>query len=205
MSASASRIEATSSTADESQLTSLLCSVARQEADALGRFYDLTLSRVYGLILRVVRNPADAEEVVSDLYLQVWEKASDYCAERGSVLAWLKTMAWSRAVDRQRRERRHGIEMPLHPDEDDDAYTECEGLTVEQAAEAWSSGRAVKVAFMELSDIQRKILTLAFHEDMTHQDIAELTSLPLGTVKSHARRGLTALRAALGVQDSSDV
>ena len=198
MRASASQHEPVSVAADdEDQLSSLLQAVAGHDAQALARFYDLSLGRVYGLILRVVRNPADAEEVVSDLYLQVWDKAADYCRERGSVIAWLKTLAWSRAVDRQRRNVRHSNEMALHPEDGEDTYTECEGLTVEQAVEAWSSSRAVQAAFAALSDIQKQVLTLAFHEDMTHQDIAALTQLPLGTVKSHARRGLACLRQAL--------
>jgi RNA polymerase sigma-70 factor (ECF subfamily) len=188
---------ANSADVDECQLTGLLRAIAGRDAEALGRFYDLTLGRVYGLILRVVRNPADAEEVAGDLYLQVWEKAPEYRAERGSVLAWLKTLAWSRAVDRQRRDRRRGMETPLHPEGDEDAYTQCEGLTVEQAAEAWSSERAIQAAFAALTDVQKQVLTLAFHEDMSHQDIAEHTRLPLGTVKSHARRGLACLRQAL--------
>ena len=74
------------------------------------------LSRIYRLILRVVRNPADAEEVVGDVYLQVWEKACDFRSDRGCVLAWLKTLAWSRAVDRQRRGRKYAGEWkPLLP------------------------------------------------------------------------------------------
>lgn len=197
MQASVSHAKPLPSAGDEEQLASLLRSVAGRDAQALARFYDLSLGCVYGLILRVVRNPADAEEVVSDLYLQVWDKAAEYCRERGSVLAWLKTLAWSRAVDRQRKCSRHAGEVELHPEAVEDAYTECEGLSVEQTAEAWSSARAVQATFATLSDIQRQVLTLAFHQDMSHQDIATLTRLPLGTVKSHVRRGLASLRQAL--------
>jgi RNA polymerase sigma-70 factor (ECF subfamily) len=193
------------SASDESELQGLLCLIGQRDEQALGRFYDQSLSRVYGLILRVVRNPADAEEVVSDLYLQVWERASDYQPARGSVTAWLKTMAWSRAVDRQRRGRRFVREVDLHPDQEDAAYTECESLSAEAAAQAWSSAQAVQQAFKALTEVQKRILTLAFHQDMTHQDIAALTQLPLGTVKSHARRGLAALRDALGVESSDHV
>lgn len=190
---------------DEGELQTLLKAISGREQNALGLLYDRTLGRVYGLILRVVRNPADAEEVVSDLYLQVWERAGDYHPERGSVIAWLKTMAWSRAVDRQRRSRRFANEVELHPDREDAAYMECESLSAEAAVSAWSSASAVQAAFSVLSDVQKKILTLAFHQDMTHQDIAALTELPLGTVKSHARRGLTALREALGAEGRDHV
>ena len=190
---------------EQAELQALLLHIADRDESALGRFYDLTLSRIYGLILRVVRNPADAEEVVGDVYLQVWEKACDFRSERGCVLAWLKTLAWSRAVDRQRRGRKYAMEVELHPEGTEPAYTQCEGQHAEAALLAWSSADAVAKAFQVLSDVQKQILTLAFHQDMSHQDIAQQTGLPLGTVKSHARRGLAALRTALGGGSSDDV
>ena len=182
-------------------LAGLLARIARGDAQAVAALYDVSLPLVYGLVLRLLRNPADAEEVVGDLYLQVWEHAADFDPGRGGALAWLRTLAWSRAVDRQRRQRRHGLDVPLHPDDDAAAYASmaCEALEPEAAAEAWSSARAVRAAFDHLSDIQRRILTLAFQQDMSHHDIALATGLPLGTVKSHARRGLQALRAVLEV------
>lgn len=189
----------------QAELQAVLLRIASRDEQALGLFYDLTLSRIYGLILRVVRNPADAEEVVGDVYLQVWEKACDFRAERGCVLAWLKTLAWSRAVDRQRRGRKYAMEVELHPEGTETAYTECEGQTAEAALMAWSSADAVAKAFHVLSDVQKQILTLAFQQDMSHQDIAQQTGLPLGTVKSHARRGLAALRTALGGRSIDDV
>lgn len=183
---------------DEGELRGLLSQVAKHDEQALGSFYDRTLSRVYGLILRVVRNPADAEEVVSDLYLQVWERAGDYQPERGPAIAWLRTLAWSRAVDRQRRSRRFAREVELHPEAADGAYAECESQSAELAVMAWSSAQAVQRSFSALSDAQKRILTLAFQQDMSHQEISVATRIPLGTVKSHARRGLAALRQALG-------
>jgi RNA polymerase sigma-70 factor (ECF subfamily) len=190
---------------EELALRQLLARIAAGEQQALGQFYDQTLAKVYGLILRVLRNPADAEEVVSDLFLQVWEKARDYQPDRGGALAWLRTLAWSRAVDRQRRQRRHALEMELHPEDGEDTYADCEQLQPETAAAAWSSARAVQAAFGNLSEVQKQILTLAFQQDMSHQDIASHTGMPLGTVKSHARRGLSALRAALGAEGSEHV
>ena len=186
---------------DEVELQALLRRVAVRDEQALGSFYDRTLSRIYGLILRVVRNPADAEEVVGDLYLQVWERAGDYQPGRGPAIAWLKTLAWSRAVDRQRRGRRFASEVELHPEGGDGAYTECESQSAEFAVMAWSSAQAVQRSFSALSEIQKRILTLAFQQDMSHQEISAATRIPLGTVKSHARRGLALLRAAVGGED----
>jgi RNA polymerase sigma-70 factor (ECF subfamily) len=190
---------------DEGELQGLLSQVAGRDEQALGRFYDRTLSRIYGLILRVVRNPADAEEVVGDLYLQVWERAADYDSGRGPAIAWLKTLAWSRAVDRQRRGRRFAHDVQLHPEGGDAAYTDCESQSAELAVMAWSSAQAVQRSFSALSDMQKRILTLALQQDMSHQEISAATSIPLGTVKSHARRGLARLRAALAGEDGEHV
>jgi RNA polymerase sigma-70 factor (ECF subfamily) len=181
---------------DDLALRALVARIRERDAEALAALYDLTLGRVYGLILRVVRQPADAEEVVSDLFMQVWEKAADYAPERGSVMAWLQTQAWSRAVDRLRKIRRRGSEISLHPEDGESPYTECEGPGVEQIAEAWYAGRGIRQAFQQLTEAQQKILHLAFFEDMSHQEISDRTGIPLGTVKSHARRGLAVLRDA---------
>jgi len=89
----------------QAELQAVLARIADHDEQALGRFYDLTLSRIYGLILRVVRNPADAEEVVGDVYLQVWEKACDFRSERGCGPALVKTLAWTRAGGRRARGR----------------------------------------------------------------------------------------------------
>ncbi|HMB55864.1 MAG TPA: sigma-70 family RNA polymerase sigma factor [Arenimonas sp.] len=182
---------------DETILQRLLQRIVNRDCEALGQLYDLSLGRIHAVIFRVLRHPGDAEEVVSDLYLQVWEKAGDYLPARGSVMAWMQNMAWSRAVDRLRRGRRRARDISLHPESGEDAYADCEGLDAAQVAEAWSSAKAVQAALARLSEVQQRVLRLAFYQDMTHQDIAQLTDLPLGTVKSHARRGLAALRAAL--------
>jgi RNA polymerase sigma-70 factor (ECF subfamily) len=183
---------------DDQQLRGLIVRICARDDQALASLYDLTLGRVYGLILRVVRQPADAEEVVCDLFMQVWDKAADYVPERGSVMAWLQTQAWSRAVDRLRKVRRRGNEISLHPEDGESAYRECEGLGVEQIAEAWYAGNGIRQAFKTLTEAQRNILQMAFFEDMSHQEISDRTGIPLGTVKSHARRGLATLRAVLG-------
>ena len=190
---------------EQIELQSLLARICDRDEQALGCFYDQTLSRVFGLILRVVGNQADAEEVAGDLYMQVWERAADYQPGRGPVLAWLRTLAWSRAVDRQRRGRRFAREVELHPEAQDGAYTECEDLSAEVVATAWSSAQAVQRAFCALSELQKQILTMAFQQDMSHQEISKLTQIPLGTVKSHARRGLASLRVALGAEDREHV
>jgi RNA polymerase sigma-70 factor (ECF subfamily) len=183
---------------DESEL---ICRIAKRDADALSKLYELTVSRVYAVVMRVLRHAADAEEVIGDVYLQVWEKAAHFESERGTVIAWMNTLAWSRAVDKLRKTRREQARQSLHPEDMDDAYIECEGLSVEQIAESWSSSKAIQAALKGLSEIQQKVLRLAYSEDLSHQDIANALDLPLGTVKSHCRRGLVALREVLVVRE----
>ena len=175
----------------------LVSRVARHEKQALAELYELTVSRVYAVVMRVLRHSADAEEVIGDVYLQIWEQASNFRSERGSVMAWMNTLAWSRAVDKHRKNRRDAFRETLHPDASGATYMECEELSAEQLAESWSSSRAIQRALGELTEIQQQVLRLAYTGDLSHQDIARALNLPLGTVKSHCRRGLAALRDVL--------
>ncbi|WP_176693108.1 sigma-70 family RNA polymerase sigma factor [Arenimonas terrae] len=182
---------------DEAVLVALIGRIRFGDADALGQLYDLALGRVYGLALRVLRQPQDAEEVVSDVFLQVWDRAVSYCPERGAVMAWLLTLAWSRAVDRRRRGRRQRLEQPLHPGGADEAYTPGEDESAPVLIERLDQAKAIRRALEALTPAQRRVLELSYQEELSQPEIAQRTGLPLGTVKSHARRGLAALRAAL--------
>lgn len=190
--------------ADEHGLAALLSRIAARDQAALSEFYERTLSRVHGLVLRVLRRPEDAEEVVGDVFLQVWDRCGDYRPERGSAMAWLNTLAWSRAVDRLRRQRQQSREVALHPDDDQAAYTWCEDETAGAMLDAWMSAAAVRRAFVALSPSQRQMLELAYFEDLSQQEIAERTGIALGTVKSHIRRGLAALRVAMNPGGQAD-
>ena len=187
---------------DESALVALMGRIRLGDAEALGALYDIALGRVYGLAMRVLRQPQDAEEVVSDVFLQVWDQAVSFCPQRGSVMAWLQTLAWSRAVDRQRRLRRQRLELPLHPGGDEHAYASCEDQPMDALLDHLGNVQSLHRAFESLTPVQRAVLELAYHEELSQPEIAERTGLPLGTVKSHARRGLAALREAL--QDGKD-
>lgn len=185
---------------DEAALVALLGRIRFGDAEALGQLYDQTLGQVYALALRVLGNPQDAEEVVADVFLQVWERAVSYCPERGAVMAWLQTLAWSRAIDLRRKLVRRSP-PGLHPDDAVLAYTESEDPGPEQLARSRGFAARARQALDELPPGQRRVLELAFHEDLSHAEIAERTGLPLGTVKSHARRGLANLRSALDGED----
>lgn len=173
--------------------------VARQQA-ALGRLFDLCADRVFGVALRVLGDRDDAEEAVSDVFQQVWERAASYAPERGSVMSWLLVIAYTRSIDIKRRVKERRRHDPLHPDEQGETYTECEDRGIVDLLDLMTSGTAIHGALSELPERQRTLITMAFMEDLSHQQIAERTGLPLGTVKSHIRRGLMQLRDALSAR-----
>lgn len=180
--------------ADETSLRRWIAAVGRGDEQALGNLYDATLGRVYGLALRVTRNTQAAEEVAEDVYWQVWRQALRFDPARGNAMTWLLTIARSRALDSLRRA------------DEADAHPEPETLVAPEAAhegdpqdllEATQRSRALHAALQTLDALPRQLLALAFFRGLTHEEIAAQTALPLGTVKSHIRRALTALRGVL--------
>jgi len=171
-----------------------LAAIAQQDESALAALYDATLGRVYGLALRITRKPEAAEEVVADVYLQVWRKAATYDAARGRALTWLLTICHSRALDQLRRNddaESHPEPETLRPDlhEGDN-----DPLDLLQAIENQS---AIYAALKILNPVQRQLIALAFFKGLSHQEAAAQSGLPLGTVKTHIRRALEQLRQAL--------
>lgn len=184
--------------AEAARLAELLRRMRARDQNALANLYDLTVDRVFAVAMRVLHNEADAEEVVCDTFRQAWERADRYDPARGGVLSWLLVMGWSRSVDRLRRQRVQRLEEPLHPEREEVAYTSCEDDQVDHLLAAYETGSAVREALLDLNAQQRELIGLAFLEGLTHSEIAQKTGLPMGTVKSHIRRGLEILRRQLG-------
>ena len=176
------------------RLTALLQSVARGNEDDFARVYDATSARVHGLVLRVLRNPAQAEEVTQEVYLEVWRRASSFDAAKGSPYAWLMTLAHRRAVDRVRSaeaaRRRDHLDVIRDPRRSRDE-------TVEQA-QANLDGVEVRSALDSLTDLQRQAIELAYFEGLTHTQVAAALDIPLGTAKSRIRDALLRLRDVIG-------
>lgn len=172
--------------------------IARRDQRALVALYDRTADRVYGVAYRVLANAADAEEVVCDVFQQAWERVVQYAEARGSVIRWLCVIAYSRAIDRKRKLADRIRLQPLHPEEGPAAYTECEDRRADELVDALHAGTAIHAAMASLAPEQRRLVALAFIDGLSHYDIAERLKMPLGTVKSHIRRGLMKLRTQLG-------
>ena len=158
----------------------------------MGLLYDGTLGHVHGLALRVTRDQDAAEDVVADTYLQAWQQAGRYDGGRGTPLAWLLNMTRSRALDFLRRrgtvmtaDESLAAERLEQTISDDDPLSLVMALQREQH---------LRDAIASLSPVAQRLLGLAFFRGLSHGEIAELTGLPLGTVKSHLRRAQDSLR-----------
>jgi RNA polymerase sigma factor (sigma-70 family) len=180
---------------DDAQVQAWIAGIVEHDERALLALYEATLSRVYGLVLRLVRRNQLAEEVAEEVYYQVWRQAPRFDPERGRPLTWLLGMARSRAIDAIRREARfqhEALDEEAAPLSAPAAQSGDELLAVAQ-------GHAeLHRALLLLKPQPRQLVALAFFNGLSHEEIASQTSLPLGTVKSQIRRALITLRDTLG-------
>lgn len=190
------------STTVDVELEPLLVQIRAGDAQALARLYELTINRVYGLCLRILRQPADAEEVAIDVYTQIWDQADRFDPQRGPVLAWLLTIARSRALDRLRKLGRQHHNRQQHLHDPENAYNDHEQMPLPDLLDMTASGDRIHTALNELAPAQRQAIALNFLEGLSHQEIAERLDTPLGTVKSNIRRGLLRLRQLLDGNDA---
>jgi len=172
----------------------LIGGVAAGDQQALADLYDATSRAVYGLLLRILADAGTAEEVLLDVYTQAWRQAASYSAVRGSPMAWLTTIARSRAIDRLRRGRQERERCePL----DRAAQAAAPGASAEDDVTARERGAVVRAALAALPPEQRDVIELAYFGGLSHTEIAAERGLPLGTVKTRTRLGLTRLRETL--------
>lgn len=180
---------------DQAELYPLLAHIRQGDQQALGSFYDATVSRVFAVALKITANPALAEEIVSDVYLQVWRMADSYVAEKASPLGWVLMMAHSRAIDTLRKEAVTTKQQVALPDDFD--AEDVESPTPLDELLGTEQGSTLQAALQLLDAQQRQWLALAFYRGLSHQEIAAHTGEPLGTVKTVLRRAQAILRAAL--------
>ena len=178
-----------------SDLDALLRRVADGDVGAFTAFYDRTRARVFGLVLRVVRDRGYSEETTQEVYLQVWRGAAGFDPSSGSALAWLLTVAHRRAVDRVRaehasaqRESRYGASN-VAPDAD----------VVADAAMQHDEQRHVVECLESLTNVQREAIQLAYYRGLTYREVSETLTVNLSTVKARMREGLRRLRDCLGM------
>ena len=173
----------------------LVRGMAAGRQEALSKLYDETSGVVYSLALRILRKPEDAEEVVLDAYSRAWKLAKGFDPSRGSVITWLVIMTRSISIDRirsgaTRAERTESLDEPYNQTPSGDADPELEALFGEQR-------QRVRAALDRLPVEQRETIELAFFGGYSHSELAEKLGVPLGTVKTRVRLGLTRLRTYL--------
>jgi RNA polymerase sigma-70 factor, ECF subfamily len=174
-----------------------LARMVRGDPDALAEVYDRHARLLYSLALRIVRRPTDAEDVIQEVFSQVWRQAGRYDTLRGTVAGWLVMLTRSRALDRLRRERGEppagDIELASRDVMDPGAMVDLQLVDAEQAAR-------VRRALEALPDAQRVPLELAYYDGLSQTAIAAQLGTPLGTIKTRMRQALLRLRDALAEQ-----
>jgi len=169
----------------------LIAKIALGDESAFLELYDRYATRVHGLSLRILNDSMLAEEATQDTFLKLWSRARDYLAERGPFLPWLLTIARRVALDRLRLEsRRPSLSDSNDPDQAWQNLPDVDSITDE------SRWRSLYFAVQNLHSDQRKVIELAYYQGLSQSEIAEVLSLPLGTVKTRLRAAMERLREA---------
>lgn len=177
------------------RLQALLERVATGDQGAFSELYDQLVPRVLGLITRLLRDRAQSEEVTQEVFLEIWQTATRFDPNKGGAATWILTMAHRRAVDRVRasqssrtRDTKIGI-RDFTPEYDN----------VSESVEVRIEHERVEKAMLRLTELQRQAVTLAYYGGYSHSEVAEMLSVPVGTVKTRLRDGMIRLRDELGV------
>ena len=181
----------------DAQLIALLDRIARQDDTALKALYDLCASKLYGLALRVVTRRELAEDVLQEAFLSIWRSAADYRASLSPPMAWLGLIVRSRALDMLRRRAADRSHMTQELDEVLSDTLEGDAPNPMDTAQASEQAWALHQCLGKLESKQREVVSLAYVRDLSHSELAQQLSLPLGTVKTWIRRGLDQLRLCM--------
>jgi RNA polymerase sigma-70 factor (ECF subfamily) len=171
-------------------LATLVAAVAEGDGAAFRQLYDLRASRLYGIALRITRQPPLAADAVHDAFLELWRNAAKFDERRGDPDIWLASLVRYRAVDITRRRGREvsDQDVPEQLDDEPDALARLE---------ASSDSAALRACLDTLEPDRRRLLSLAFMNGLSHSELARRFNVPIGTVKARVRRSLQALRVCL--------
>ncbi len=177
------------------ELAQLLRLSGRGDEAAFARLYDATSARAYGMAVRVVRDPSQAEEVAQEAFLEIWKTASRFDAGKGSAVSWVLTIVHRKAVDRVRSAQASTVRDTTYHQ----GSQAVEHDSTAEAAHASMEARRVRQAMDSLTEVQREALELAYFKGYTHTEVATMLDLPVGTAKTRIRDGLIRLRDTMGV------
>ncbi len=173
-------------------LDALLQRASGGDEPAFAAMYDRTAARVYGVILRVLRDPAQSEEVAQEVFLELWDRSARFDPQRGTAVTWIMTVAHRRAVDRVRSEQSLRDRVERVAAAEPPAYDQV-ASSVEERAEH----ERVRRALAAVTDLQREAIELAYYGGRTYRQVADLLGVPLGTIKTRLRDGLRRLQTEL--------
>jgi RNA polymerase sigma-70 factor, ECF subfamily len=162
----------------------LMQRIAAQDQQAFRAVYQLYGKAIYSLAYRVLQNATLAEEVTQDTFLKVWDGRAVWNPDKGLLKSWLLSITQFTAIDRLRREHRQPTVHPIAIEE----------LEVSDIENGWQDGVVLRTLITQLSEEQAALIDLAFFRGMSHNEIADATGIPLGTVKTRLRTGLQRLR-----------
>ena len=187
---------ATSDTDRSARLADLLARTALSDQAAFEELYRLAAPHLYGVALRILREPALAEDLLQEAFVNVWHHAGSYNAAKAKPQTWLASIVRNRCLDHLRRREPDTVTMTR---DDDDTELEIEGMapTPEQILLSGADAHSVRSCIEALEGGQRQAIALAFVQGLSHAELAEHLRQPLGTVKSWVRRGLERLKKCL--------
>ncbi|NJO79311.1 MAG: sigma-70 family RNA polymerase sigma factor [Cyanobacteria bacterium RM1_2_2] len=179
---------------------SLLARIAQQDQTALSTLYDRYARIIYSLAFRSLRSIEESEEVVLDVFAQVWRIADRYDSQKGKVDTWLFTLTRSRILDRLRKLQRNRSSTTVSIDELE-IQPKADNVNLFEEVSLMERRSRMLAVMRTIPDEQRLVLELAYYRGLSQSEIAAQTGLSLGTVKTRTRLGLGKLRAALGSRE----
>ena len=182
------------------QLSVLLIKVSDKNKSAFEQFYDSTIKLCFSQALRITNREDIAEEVVSDVYVQVWNKAANFDESRSGAMTWLMMLCRSRALDAVRHRKSQKINESIDIDSIAEPSIDENPLDLLNTIQ---QGSLLQTAILQLKPQQRQLLSLAYFKGLTHTEISDFTEIPLGTVKTQIRRAVIMLKELMCEKDSN--
>lgn len=177
----------------------LIRRIAAGDRTAFGELYDRFSRPLYATAVKIVQDASDAQDIVHDAFVVVWDKAADFDSGKGSAFTWLVTLVRNRAIDRVRSRRRRS-ELLAASVPHDLGYEEGQARSADHQATMGDDAKAIREAVAALAPEQKQALDLAFFGGLTQEEIARSLGEPLGTVKARIRRGLLKLRDSIALR-----